>query len=146
VKAHADHAHSHDDHAHASAEGRVARWADRIGAVVGFLCAIHCAAVPILLGLAPAMGLGFLKDEALEWGLLATAAVVASVAFIHAVRRRHPRYILVGLASGLALLVAGAVFEEHEIPSTILSVAGGVVLAVSHLKNSRCHRAACDHP
>lgn len=151
MKAHAEHVHTEHDHAHGhphtheSTEGRVARWADRIGAFVGFACAVHCALVPLLIGLVPAMGLGFLEDEALEWGLLATAGVIAGVAIVHAWRRRHPRYIIVGFFIGFALLLAGAIFEEHRVPSAILSIAGGIALAVSHLKNSRCHREVCEH-
>jgi len=126
-------------------ELRVARTADRVGAVVGFLCAIHCALVPILLGLVPAIGLGFLVDETFERVLLIVAAFVAGVAFLHAWRRRHPLSIILGFAGGLALLVLGHGFEEYTVPSAFLSVSGGVLLGVSHIRNSRCHRAACAH-
>ncbi len=145
MKAHAHDAH--DGHPHVSTEGRVARWADRIGAVVGFACAVHCALVPVLLALAPAMGVGFLDNEAFEAGLLAVAGLVATVAIIHAVRRQHPRSIIAGLLAGFGLLLAG-LLVEHDAPllGTVLSVLGGVVLAISHLRNSRCHRDACDVP
>ena len=33
-------------------------WADRLGAFGAFLCALHCALVPIALALVPALGLG----------------------------------------------------------------------------------------
>jgi len=181
------HAHDHDHahaHAHGSAdtEGRVARAADRVGAVVGFLCALHCALVPLLLGVLPALGLGFLAGLALELALLAVAGVVAAVAVVHAVRRHRGRGVVGGLVVGFALLVAGVLVEdqhlahappdtaptalpggsgspalhaptastpaagdhdhgpgEHNLVSTLLSIAGGLLLAVSHVRNSRVH-------
>ena len=37
--------------------------ADRIGASASFLCALHCAALPFVFALLPALGLGFLGDD-----------------------------------------------------------------------------------
>ncbi len=163
--------HHHGDSAAPSAEGRVAVAADRVGAIVGFLCAIHCALVPLLLGVLPALGLGFLAGVELELTLLAVAGVVAAVAVVHALRRGHARGIVAGLVTGFALLVGGVLVEdqhrahmvphtheavlsaddghghapgEHSLLSTLLSVAGGVLLGVSHVRNSRGHRAACE--
>jgi hypothetical protein len=174
VTAHAH--HHHGDDASPSTEGRVARAADRVGAIVGLLCAIHCAIVPLMLGVLPALGLGFLAGLTFELTLLGLAGVVAAVAVVHALRRGHPRAIVAGLVAGFALLVAGVLVEdqhrahtlpapgldaaslhdhahdhgegsgEHSLPSTLLSVAGGVLLGVSHIRNSRGHRAACDGP
>src|SRR5690606_22177923 len=39
---------------------RLPPWADRLGAFGAFLCAAHCALIPLALALLPAMGLGFL--------------------------------------------------------------------------------------
>ena len=162
--------HHHGDHAASSTEGRVAVVADRVGAFVGFLCAIHCALVPLMLGVLPALGLGFLAGLELELTLLAVAGVVAVVAIVHAVRRGHPGSIIAGLVVGFALLVAGVLVEdqprahsapgpdanvahahshahgEHSLFSTLLSVAGGLILGVSHVRNRRGHRAACETP
>ena len=37
--------------------GSALRTADRVGFAASFLCAIHCAMVPLLLALVPALGL-----------------------------------------------------------------------------------------
>ncbi len=154
-----------------SAEGRVARAADRVGALVGFLCALHCALLPFLLGVLPALGLGFLAGVELELTLLAVAGVVAAVAVVHALRRHRRRGVVAGLVAGFACLTAGVLVEdqhqahgtpaaegshahpgEHSLLSTLLSIAGGLLLAVSHVRNSRAHHGGgrdgdgCDVP
>ena len=36
---------------------------DRLGATASFLCAVHCAALPLVIATLPAIGLGFLANH-----------------------------------------------------------------------------------
>ena len=39
------------------------RWSDWLGVVAAIGCAIHCAAMPLIIAYLPALGLSFLADE-----------------------------------------------------------------------------------
>ena len=36
-------------------------WADRLGAIGAFICALHCALIPLALALIPTLGLGLVE-------------------------------------------------------------------------------------
>ncbi|TCO40848.1 MerC mercury resistance protein [Dokdonella fugitiva] len=132
--------------------GRFARFADRFGATASFACALHCAALPLLLAILPALGLGFLADHAFERAFIAfaSALALASLAFGF---RRHRRFRAFGfLVPGVLLLVAGVVVDVDGRPfvHALLVSFGGMLVALSHLANLRLahahvHDAACGH-
>lgn len=128
-----------------------ARLADRFGATASFLCAVHCALLPLVLALLPALGLGFLADHRFERGFVAFACVLALTSLIVGFRR-HQRFGAFGfLAPGIALLLAGLVFEyESMVVHAALVATGGSLVALAHLINLRLahghvHDAACGH-
>ena len=54
------------------------RLADRFGATASFLCAVHCALLPLVIAALPAIGLGFLARPWLSdpaWALPTVIAV-----------------------------------------------------------------------
>jgi MerC mercury resistance protein len=115
-----------------------AHLADRVGAVASFLCALHCAALPFVLVLLPAVSLGFLADHGFEKGFILCASVFALVTLIHGYRRHHTRRALAFLAPGLALLWVGgfALDSGSSIGWHALLVAlGGSCVALAHLTN-----------
>src|SRR6478672_8405035 len=57
--------------------GGFAAIADRFGATASFLCAIHCALLPFVIAVLPALGLAFLADHRFERGFIAFASVLA---------------------------------------------------------------------
>ena len=130
----------------------LARLADRFGATASFLCALHCAALPLVLAALPALGLGFLASHLFERVFIAfaTTLAVASLAFGY---RRHRRWSAFGfLVPGIALLVAGITTDLHSQPllhAALVGIGGGFV-ALAHLANLRLgrvhvHDAACSH-
>jgi hypothetical protein len=131
---------------------RFAHLADRFGATASFVCALHCAALPLLLAVLPALGLGFLADHAFERGFIAFASVLAlsSLAFGF---RRHRRFRAFWfLVPGVTLLVAGIVVDIDGRPlvHALLVSLGGMLVALSHVTNLRLahrhvHDAACGH-
>jgi len=121
------------------------RWwqvADRIGAVASFLCAIHCAVLPLVLTLLPLVGLEFLADHRFERGFVTFACVLALVALVRGFRRhQHPLPLLLA-APGLALLLLGVTYAEvHSIVlHSVLVTCGGLLLAAAHFVNLRRDR------
>ncbi len=128
-----------------------ARIADRFGATASMLCAVHCALLPLVIAILPALGLGFLADHRFEHAFIAFASVLALTALIFGFRRHQRFHAFWFLVPGIALLFAGVVVEYD---STILHAAlvamGGSLIALAHLTNLRLshghvHDAACSH-
>jgi hypothetical protein len=116
--------------------------ADRLGATASLLCAVHCAALPFVLALLPALGLGFLADHGFERGFITFATVLALWSIGSGYRRhRRPRAWLL-LLPGLVLLWGGAlVADEYGIAVHATLVAmGGLLLSGAHLANLQLTR------
>ena len=125
---------------------------DRAGAMASFLCAIHCAVMPLVVTLLPLLGLSFLASEPVEWGLLAAAAVLGSWSLCLGFRQHRSRLVFMVLGVALALLVAGRIFHQphlgghplHEhhygVWGPVLMVLGGLTMMSAHLLNHwLCH-------
>ena len=135
-----------------TARNRWARFADRFGATASFLCAIHCALLPFLVAVLPALGLGFLADHRYERAfiLFATLLALASLAFGF---RRHQRFgAFWFLVPGITLLLAGAMIaldDATNLHATLVAI-GGTLVACAHIVNMRLthghvHDATCQH-
>lgn len=113
--------------------------ADRLGATASMLCAIHCASWPVLLAILPALGATFLASEWLERSFVIFATLLA-LSSLSAGFRRHRRWgALALLAPGLGLIWFGSFGPLHHalIPHAVLMTAGGLFVAVAHLRNLR---------
>ena len=128
------------------------RLADRFGATASFLCAVHCALLPIIIAALPALGLSFLANHRFERGFIAFASVLAMTTFIVGYRRHRRFHAFWFLVPGLLFLTAGVVvdFDNNAFAHAVLVSIGGTLVAVSHLTNLRLahghvHDAACQH-
>ncbi len=122
---------THDALAHA---------ADRVGAAASFLCALHCAALPFVLTVLPALGLSFLGDHRFERAFIAFASVLALTTLIRGYRRHRVAAALYLLLPGLALLWTGGwIFDTGSAPilhATLVTL-GGCSVALAHIVNMR---------
>ena len=87
---------------------------DRAGATASFLCAIHCAIMPLLVTLLPLFGLSFLASEPVEWALLLMSAGFGTASICLGFKEHRSRKVFAVLGAGIALLVAGRIF--HHVP------------------------------
>ncbi len=128
-----------------------ARLVDRFGAGASFLCAVHCALLPLVIALLPALGLGFLADHRFEHAFIACASTLALTALIIGFRRHQRFRAFWFLVPGIALLCAGVVVEyDSTIAHAMLVAIGGSLVALAHLTNLRLshghvHDAMCSH-
>jgi hypothetical protein len=130
----------------------VHRLADRFGATASFLCAVHCALLPLVIAALPAIGLGFLANHRFERGFIAFASALALTTLIVGFRRHRQFRAFWFLVPGILLLAAGIVVDFHDnaMLHAVLVAMGGTLVAVSHLTNLRLahghvHDAACEH-
>lgn len=118
----------------------IAQFADRLGAGASFLCAVHCAALPFVLALLPALGLGFLADHGFERGFIVCASALASATLIRGYHCHRISRPLLFLLPGLVLLwVGGFLLDPHAslaFHSTLVAL-GGSCIALAHLTNLR---------
>lgn len=124
----------------AAARDAFAHAADRIGATASFLCALHCAALPFVIAILPALGLGFLADHRFERIFIAFASCLALVALISGYRRHRVASALYFAGLGLALLWIGAwLFDADRtlvVHATMVTL-GGCAVAFAHVLNLR---------
>lgn len=129
----------------------IARIADRFGASMSMLCAVHCALLPVVLVLLPALGLGFLADHRFEHGFIAFASLLALTSLIVGVRRHQRFRAFWFLVPGIVLLISSIAFEyENASLHSVMAAIGGTLVALAHVTNLRLahrhvHDAACGH-
>lgn len=116
---------------------------DRCAVGISALCALHCLALPVVLLAFPLLGSSLLSDE-LFHQLLLWVIVPTSVVAVALARLNHPdRRVLLLVGSGILVLCLGA-FWAHDHAArwvdTALSLFGGGLLAVGHIRNFRLCR------
>lgn len=121
--------------------------ADRFGATASLICALHCALLPLVLGVLPVVGLGFLADHRYEVAFIAFASVLATLMVVYGFRRHHRLVALWLLLPGIALLLAGAfsAFAHGSGMHSVLVAVGGVLVAGAHVVNLRLARSCSRH-
>ncbi len=118
----------------------LAHAADRLGATASFLCALHCAALPFVLGALPALGLGFLADHGFERAFIVCASALAAATLGAGVARHGSRRALSLLVPGLLLLWCGGfLIDGHDTLGlhAALVALGGSGVALAHRANLR---------
>ncbi|HMO75951.1 MAG TPA: MerC family mercury resistance protein [Sphingopyxis sp.] len=122
------------------------RLADMAGITLSATYLLHCLGLPLLLSLAPALGIWMRLPEGLHAAilLLALAAMLGS-------HRRRPA---LAATAGLALLALGLAAHEGwtgaadpEAADRLFTSLGALLLAAAHVANWRLrHRGPVAHP
>lgn len=137
---------------HATVRTTFAHLADRFGATASFLCAVHCALLPLVIAALPVLGLSFLADHRYEQGFIVFATALALTSLFFGFRRHRRFGAFWFLVPGVVLLIAGAVlaFDDGSHLHTVLVAIGGTLVACAHVVNLRLshghvHDATCHH-
>lgn len=119
------------------------RRADRLGFAASFLCALHCALVPVALAVVPALGLNFGGWIDFDQAFVVFATVLGLTTLTVGWRRHRAFRAWALLLPGLALVWAGAFtwLHVHGLAHAVIMVAGGLLLAAAHLVNLRLGHA-----
>jgi hypothetical protein len=118
--------------------------ADRVGFAASFLCALHCALVPLLLALAPALGLRVGGWIDLDQAFVVFATLLGATTLTLGWRRHRAFRAWAFLAPGLLLVWAGAFtpLHDHGVVHAVVMTIGGLLLAAAHLSNLRLTHAS----
>ena len=120
---------------------RIADWTGPIGSVFAALC---CLGVSWLVAAITAVGLGFLRKDAILWPLM-IASILVTLWGMWLGSRAHRSLVplVLGVVAGIAL-VAGVIFV-HGFPARELIYAGSVGLIIASIWNAvlrtRCEQA-----
>lgn len=103
--------------------GQGSVWADWAGMSASIACALHCAAMPLVLAYLPALGLSWLADEGFHRWMAAICFVLAVAAFVPGWRRHRSLAPAKWGAAGILLLTTatfgleGACCASHSTDS-----------------------------
>jgi hypothetical protein len=124
--------------------------ADRVGVSAAWLCALHCALLPIAIAFAPALAVWGLTGW--EAGFVAFAAVLGLTSLGLGYRRHRTFRAFWFLLPGLALLALATLTPLHDRLWThaAMMTAGGLLVGLAHVVNLRLvhghvHDASCGH-
>lgn len=123
---------------------------DRFGAFASLLCAVHCALLPVVFGVLPALGLGFLADHGIERAFVSFAIVLATISLAFGLRKHGSFRAFLFLVPGIGLLIVGVLVGSSHVDGwhAALVSLGGSLIALSHVINMRLnhvHGPACRH-
>lgn len=132
---------------------RLGFWADSLGTAGATVCAVHCALLPFVLALLPALGLGMMASARLEYGYVAFASVLALASLWLGYRRHRVYRALAFLVPGLVAVWGGVLvpaLHEDIVVHAVVMTFGGTLIAVAHLVNLKLshghvHDAGCAH-
>lgn len=105
---------------------------DLAGFIVSFLCAIHCAALPILISLGVLSSAVIENHVFFEWTIIGLSAIIASWSILRSYFKSHRNFIPMAMVIlGFVFLVINQGLHIH----TWLLVTGGLLIAAAHVLN-----------
>jgi hypothetical protein len=116
--------------------------ADKVGMWASLACTLHCAALPLLLAVVPALGLNraAMVDADQAFTIFATVLGISTLAFGYRRHRVTRAWWL--LLPGLALVWINTytALHSHGGAHLTMMVSGGLLIAAAHLLNTRLLR------
>lgn len=116
---------------------------DVVGATASLACAVHCAAVALLLGVLPAVSV--ISAHWIDWAFLSLSTMIGIAALGPGFRRHHLRTPLALFTIGIGILVLTRVLGlQPSVPEMLLVMLAAACLIAAHWKNrTALHRCAC---
>jgi hypothetical protein len=122
---------------------------DKIGIAASSICALHCALAPLLITIAPLVGLGFVFEERFETIFILSSLGIAFLSLVWGFYKSHrkfePFYLLL---LGTSLIVISRMETPLSfLPEPLLMFCGGLSIAISHYINLKLcnHCKTCEH-
>jgi len=119
--------------------------ADRVGIAGSLLCAVHCALMPLVLSLLPALGVGLLGRVDLDQAFVIFATLLGVATLSTGFRRHRAHHAWALLIPGLTMVWLGSFtsLHDHSIGHALMMTVGGLLIAAAHFANLRLtHRSA----
>ena len=115
-------------------------WADLAGMIASIGCAIHCAAMPLVLAYLPTFGLSWLADEGFHQWMAVVCFALAAAAFVPGWRRHGSVLPAIWGAAGVLLLSTAAFGMECSCCPSI----GSEESTIAPSLEMRCEDETCE--
>lgn len=118
---------------------------DLVAISSSLLCALHCAAAPILLSFSALGSVGFLENPYIEYAFIAIALLLARVSLYPAYKRIHhnKKPITIVLFGFLLILISRIPVPGLWEP--INTVLGACLVSISHFVNWKLSKNSHQH-
>lgn len=119
---------------------------NRISALLSLACAIHCAAMPMIISVLPLIGMQFLASHLLEGLMLAFGVGFGAYGVLRAYwTQHHDLRPVAALGIGVCLIAFGFFFAPEAVEPFVVS-SGAICIAIAQVLNMRsCRRCAHTH-
>ena len=113
---------------------------DAIGIGASFICAIHCALLPLLLIVLPLTGLEFLHSNVLDFTLLGTSFLIGCFALLRGYRKyHHKKNAILLFALGFPILAISHFYFKNRTAIILIVIAASLIIT-AHLINWKAMR------
>jgi glucose uptake protein GlcU len=120
---------------------------DNVGIATSVLCAIHCAALPLLFTSLPLLGVNIINNEYFEFGMIALALVIGYISLGNAYKSHHKSKLPLVIFSIGAIFLIGKELLPHNGVSfwlalciAITGIIGGHVINYGKCRQAKqCH-------
>lgn len=116
---------------------------DIIALSSSFICAIHCAAMPILLSFSSLSSLHFLHNPLIEWSFIGLGILFVFVSLWPSYRKTHRRSRPLLIAAFGFILIALGRLHFGGIWEAVNTVGGALLVSVAHFVNWKMLRYTC---
>ena len=114
---------------------------DRAAIALSGLCLVHCLLLPVIIALLPL--LNQVSATHFHAQMLLVVVPVSLFAFALGFRRHGNHAIIAWGTTGIAILATGGIVAHASygaLADTLMTIAGSIVLAISHYFNNRLTR------
>jgi hypothetical protein len=133
--------------------GQFSRWTDRLGYGVSFICALHCALIPVAVAAAPSIGASEWLGHGFDLVFAVFATLLALTSLWQGYRKHRAYRALSLLVPGLLVIWAAVLYtplHKDLITHAVLMTFGGTLIGIAHIINIRLshghvHDACCAH-
>lgn len=107
---------------------------DMAGFIASFICAIHCAFMPLLLASLPMLGLSFFSSHWFDVVMIVLSLGIASISLIKGYNQFHRKpFALLVMLAGFGFIAYAEL--SHTNYHYLLAAIGALLVAASHVFN-----------
>jgi len=112
---------------------------DKLGITASLMCAVHCAAMPVLIVILPYIGLSLFLDSKFELFILLLSSLLATLSICFGFKKHNNKKLALMFSVGLLILLLGHFCHENNWTSNsyLISIIGGLIITMSHYFNSK---------
>lgn len=117
---------------------------DVIALTSSLICAVHCAAIPIVISFSSLSSLHFLENPYIEWTFISLGVVFVFVSLWPSYKKHHHKLKpLIFAALGFAFIALGRL-DFTELWEVINTVLGAFLVSLAHYFNWKLLRVKCN--